>query len=84
MSVCGKVVGFKFSYGDPLVVVCSLPMVVAVYAMGGEIDGFLGIVCHSFGLSMTARCRDFLLSLAFCYQAITNEDLHRSSLVILK
>ena len=70
MSVCGEVVGFEFSYCDPLVVVCLSPCVVArdlygvvvVWVVGGETDDFLGIVCHSFGLSMTVHHRDFLLS----------------------
>ena len=62
MSVYDEVVGFELSYVDPLVVVCLLPMVVVVWLVGGEIDGFLGIVCHSFGLSVIDRCRDFLLS----------------------
>ena len=52
MLVCGRVVGSELSHCNPLLVVCSLPLVVAhdlrvvvaVWAVGGEIDGFLGIV----------------------------------------
>ena len=68
MWVCGKVVDFELSYCDPRVVVYLSPNVVAralhivvVWVVGGETDDFLGIVCHSSGLSMTVRCRDFLL-----------------------
>ena len=35
-------IGFKLSYGDPLVVVCLSPAVVVVWVVGGGIDGFLG------------------------------------------
>ena len=71
MSVCGKVVDFELSYCDPRVVVCLLPylvaralhVVVVVWVLVGETNDFLGIVCHSFGLSMIVHCRDFLLSL---------------------
>ena len=67
---CRYVVDFELSYCDPRVVVYLSPYIVAcalhvvvVWVVGGEIDDFLGIVCHSSGLSMTVRCRDFLLSL---------------------
>ena len=71
MSVCGKVVDFELSYCDPRVVVClslyvvacDLHVVVVVWVVGGETDDFLGIICHSLGLSMTVHCCDFLLSL---------------------
>ena len=54
------VVGFELSY-DGLPVVARLsPAVVVVWAMGGEIDDFLGIFCRSFGLSMIVRYLDFL------------------------
>ena len=51
-SVSDGVVGSDLSHHNPLLVACSLPMVVAhdvqgvvaVWAVGGEIDGFLGIV----------------------------------------
>ena len=54
MYVCGEVVGFELSYCDPMVVVRLSPLVVAhdlrvvvaVWAVGGEIDGFLDIVCR--------------------------------------
>ena len=71
MSVCDRVVGFELSHCNPMVDLCLSPLavtndlrvVVAVWAVGGEIDGFLGIVCHLFGLSMTVCCHDFLLFL---------------------
>ena len=54
MSVCGGEVGSELLHCNPLLVVCSSPLVVAhdlqvvvaVWAVGGEIDGFLGIVCR--------------------------------------
>ena len=70
MSVCGGVVGSELSHCNPSLVVRSSPLVdaldlqgvVAVWAVGGEIDGFLGIVCRRFGLGMTVRYHDSLLS----------------------
>ena len=52
--VCGGEVGSELLHCNPLLVVCSSPLVVAhdlqvvvaVWAVGGEIDGFLGIVCR--------------------------------------
>ena len=69
MSICGRVVDFEPSYCGPQVVVdlashvgvCALHVVV-VLVVGGEIGDFLDIVCHSSGLDMIVRCRDFLLS----------------------
>ena len=69
MSICGGVVDFEPSYCGPqvvvdlasYVVVCALHVVV-VLVVGGEIGDFLDIVCHSSGLDMIVRCRDFLLS----------------------
>ena len=70
MLVCGRVVGSELSHCNPLLVVCSSPLVVAhdlrvvvvVWAVGGEIDGFLSIVSHLFDLGMTSRYHDSLLS----------------------
>ena len=56
-------VGFELSYGDLLVFVCLSPSVVVVLVVGGGIDGFLGIVCHSSGPSMTVHCCSLLLFL---------------------
>ena len=54
------VVGFELSYDGLPVVARSSPAVVVVWVMGGEIDGFLGIFCRSFGLSMIVRYLNFL------------------------
>ena len=51
-------VGFELSCGGLPVVAHSSPAVVV--AMGGGIDGSLGISCRSFGLSMTVRYLDSL------------------------
>ena len=52
------VVGFELSCGGlPVVARSSLAVVVA---MGGGIDDFLGIFCHSFGLGMIVRYLGFL------------------------
>ena len=53
MSVCGGEVGSELLHCNPLLVVCLLLLVVAhdlqvvvgVWAVSGEIDGCLGIVC---------------------------------------
>ena len=51
-------VGFELSCGGlPVVARSSLAVVVA---MGGGIDDFLGIFCHSFGLGMIVRYLGFL------------------------
>ena len=51
-------VGFDLSHGSLLVVVrLSLAVVVAI---GRGIDDFLGIFCHSFGLSMIVHYLGFL------------------------
>ena len=50
-------VGFELSHGSLLVVVrLSLAVVVAI---GRGIDDFLGIFCHSFGLSMIVPAKTF-------------------------
>ena len=50
--------GFELLHGNFPVVARSLLAVVV--ATGGGIDGFLGISCRSFGLSMTVRYLDSL------------------------
>ena len=70
MSICGVMVDFETSCCSPQVVVDPLSRVVyalhvVVLVMGGENDDFLGIVCHSSGLGMIVRCRDFLRSRLF-------------------
>ena len=70
MSVCGGIVDFKTLCCGSQVVVDFVSRVVyalhvVVLVAGGENDGFVGIVCHSSGLGMIVRCRDFLLSRLF-------------------
>ena len=51
-------VGFELSHGSlPVVMRLSLAVIVA---MGRGIDDFLGIFCHSFGLSMIVYYLGFL------------------------
>ena len=59
MSVCGGIVDFETSCCGSQVVV---DLHVVVLVEGGENDDFVGIVCHSSGVSMIVRYRDFLLS----------------------
>ena len=67
MAICGGMVDFETSCCSPRVVVDPLSRVVyalhvVVLVVGRENNDFLGIVCHSSGLGMIVRCRDFLLS----------------------
>ena len=67
MSICGGIVDFEASCCVPQVVVDFVSCVVyafhvVVLVAGRENDDFVGIVCHSSGLGMIVRYRDFLLS----------------------
>ena len=70
MSVCGGIVDFETLCCGPRVVVDFVSRVVyalhvVVLVVGRENNDFVGIVCHSSGLGMIVRCRDFLRSRLF-------------------